>query len=149
MLLAKDKHMIQAVTPDGPDQPLYIGILPGRSRCNWSIPNAHRPQTSGKDWPINSVIVAHQVRRCGIPRKCLHKLLGQPFSCRIPGDRKPHELPSTEAQKMTNANSRSNVSVGTTRTSIAAMASALLHGNVRQPCDGGPRRGIMYLETVD
>ena len=69
VLLAKDKHMIQAVTPDGPDQPLYIGILPGRSRCNWSIPNAHRPQTSGKDWPIGSVILAHQVRRCGIPKE--------------------------------------------------------------------------------
>jgi hypothetical protein len=99
-LLTKDKHMIQAVTPDGPDQPLYIGILPGRSRCNWSIPNAHRPQTSGKDWPIGSVIVAHQVRRCRIPRKCLHKLLGQPFSCRIPGDRKPHELPPTDARML-------------------------------------------------
>jgi hypothetical protein len=32
---------------------------------------------------------------------------------------------------------------------IAAMASAWLRRNVRQVCDGGPRRRIMYLETVD
>src|SRR5436190_14008062 len=44
---------------------------------------------------------------------------------------------------------RSNVSVGTTQRSIAAMVSAWLRRNVRQVCDGGPRRRIMYLETVD
>src|SRR5438034_8033578 len=44
---------------------------------------------------------------------------------------------------------RSNVSVGTTQRSIAAMACAWLRRNVRQVCDGGPRRRIMYLETVD
>jgi hypothetical protein len=40
-------------------------------------------------------------------------------------------------------------SYGTTQRSIAAMASAWLRRNVRQVCDGGPRRRIMYLETVD
>src|SRR5437764_13220678 len=48
-----------------------------------------------------------------------------------------------------NANRRSNVSVGTTQRSIAAMACAWLRRNVRQVCDGGPRRRIMYVETVD
>src|SRR5262249_33577723 len=33
--------------------------------------------------------------------------------------------------------------------SIAAMAAAWLRRNVRQVCDGGRRRRIMYLETVD
>src|SRR6266446_2468163 len=47
------------------------------------------------------------------------------------------------------ANSRSKVRVGTTHRSIAAMASAWLRRNVRQLCDGGPRRPIMYFETVD
>ena len=42
-----------------------------------------------------------------------------------------------------------SVRVGTTQRSIAAMASAWLRRNVRQVCDGGPRRLIMYLETVD
>src|SRR6266516_8155617 len=40
---------------------------------------------------------------------------------------------------------RSNVSVGTTQRSIAAMACAWLRRNVRQVCDGGPRRRIMYF----
>ncbi len=48
-----------------------------------------------------------------------------------------------------NANRHSNVRVGTTQRSIAAMASAWLRRNVRHVCDGGPRRRIMYLETVD
>src|SRR5262245_45101586 len=39
--------------------------------------------------------------------------------------------------------------VGTTQRSIATMASAWLRRDVRQVCDGGPRRRIMYLETVD
>src|SRR5215813_3512378 len=47
------------------------------------------------------------------------------------------------------ANRHSNVRVGTTQRSIAAMASAWLRRNVRQVWDGGPRRRIMYLETVD
>jgi hypothetical protein len=40
-----------------------------------------------------------------------------------------------------NANRHSKVSVGTTRRSIAAMASAWLRRNVRQVCDGGPFAG--------
>src|SRR5262249_14734655 len=48
-----------------------------------------------------------------------------------------------------NANRLSNVTVGTTQRSIAAIASAWLRRNVRQVCDGGPRCRIMYLETVD
>ena len=39
----------------------------------------------------------------------------------------------------TNANRHSNVKVGTTQRSIAAIASAWLRRNVRQFCDGGPR----------
>src|SRR6266849_4265828 len=44
---------------------------------------------------------------------------------------------------------RAKVRVGTTHRSIAAVASAWLRRNVRQLCDGGPRRRIMYFETVD
>ena len=47
------------------------------------------------------------------------------------------------------ANSRSKVRVGTTHRSTAAMASTWLRRNVRQLCEGGPRRWIMYFETVD
>src|SRR5262245_31547156 len=44
-----------------------------------------------------------------------------------------------------NANRHSNVTVGTTQRSIAAIASAWLRRKVRQVCDGGPRRRIMYF----
>ena len=39
-----------------------------------------------------------------------------------------------------NANRHSNVSVGPTQRSLSAIASAWLRRNVRQVCDGGPRR---------
>jgi cytochrome c2 len=39
--------------------------------------------------------------------------------------------------------------VGTTHRSTAAMASTWLRRNVRQLCEGGPRRWIIYFETVD
>src|SRR5258707_11382541 len=42
-----------------------------------------------------------------------------------------------------------HIRVGTTHRSISAIASAWLRRNVRQPCYGGPRRPIMYFQTVD
>src|SRR3974390_3037250 len=47
------------------------------------------------------------------------------------------------------ANKRSNVTVGTTHMSIAAIASAWLRRKVFQLCEGGLQPWIMYFETVD
>ena len=66
----------------------------------------------------------------------------------MPGHRKPEQL-STSVTHHDKRKRRSNVTVGTTQRSIAAIASAWLRRNVRQFCDGGPRCRIMYLETVD
>jgi hypothetical protein len=38
--LAEDDHMVEALASDRTDQSLDMGILPGRARCGWSIPNA-------------------------------------------------------------------------------------------------------------
>ena len=48
-----------------------------------------------------------------------------------------------------NANNRSNVGVGTTHKSIAAIAFAWLQGNVFQACEGGVLPRTKYLDTVD
>ena len=50
---------------------------------------------------------------------------------------------------MTKANRGSKCTVGTKHRSIAAIASAWLRRNVRQLCEGGCRRRIIYLDTVD
>ena len=38
--LAEHDHTVEALASDRADQPLDMGILPGRARCGWSIPNA-------------------------------------------------------------------------------------------------------------
>jgi hypothetical protein len=71
---------------------------------------------------------------------------GRSLGCRVTANQSScrRRWPTTR-----NANRHSNVSVGPTQRSISAIASAWLRRNVRQVCDGGPRRRIMYLETVD
>jgi hypothetical protein len=83
---------------------------------------------------------------CCTPRECLHDLLRQPFRRRVTGHREPEQLSVAQHEKRKQT---PKVRVGTTQRSIAAMASAWLHRNVRQVWDGGPRRRIMYVETVD
>ena len=38
--LAEHDHMVEALASERADQRLDMGILPGRARCGWSIPNA-------------------------------------------------------------------------------------------------------------
>jgi hypothetical protein len=52
-------------------------------------------------------------------------------------------------ERLTLANNLSNVTVGTTHISMAAIASAWFRRKVFQDCDGGLRPRTMYLETVD
>ena len=69
---------------------------------------------------------------------------------------RPTEMPPRSSAPTTppsgrrvTANRHSNVRVGTTHRSIAAMVSAWLRKNVCQICNGGPRCLIIYFETVD
>ena len=58
---------------------------------------------------------------------------------RVTSNRNSYLLPWPRTR---NANKRSKVSVGTTHTSMAAIASALLRRNVFQVCEGGFHRHI-------
>jgi hypothetical protein len=148
MPFTEDQDMIQTVATEGPDQALSIRVLPGRPRCDRAVANPHRPNSIRECLPKGAIIVAHQIGRCRAPRECLHDLLRQPLRGRVPGHREPEQL-ARPCPNTRNANRHSNVRVGTTQRSIAAMAAAWLRRNVRHVCDGGPRRRIMYLETVD
>ena len=46
---------------------------------------------------VSTIIVTDQIARRRIPRECLHDLLRQPFRGRVPGHRKPNQLPATMA----------------------------------------------------
>ena len=52
----------------------------------------HRPNPAREDRAVCAIIVAHQISRCRLPRKCLDNLLRQPLRCRMPGHRKPQQL---------------------------------------------------------
>ena len=94
----------------------------------------------GERWPSRLVATAAE-NRLNFRRNPHTLVCG---SQRLPNNRDFRSCPNTR-----NANRHSNVRVGTTQRSIAATAAAWLRRNVRQVCDGGPRRRIMYLETVD
>ena len=97
MPCAEDENVIQAVAPKRSDQAFSIWILPWRSRRYWSVTDTHRPNPAPEGLPVSSIIVAHQIGRSGVPRKCLHDLLRQPLGSRMPGHRKPQQLPPSLA----------------------------------------------------
>jgi hypothetical protein len=39
---AQHNDMVEHLSPDRANQPFSIGVLPWRSRCSWSVTNAHR-----------------------------------------------------------------------------------------------------------
>src|SRR5208282_3483964 len=92
MPLAEDQDMIQTVTPNCPNQALSIWILPGRPRGYRAVANSHRPDSPCEGLPVSAIIVAHQIGRCRVPRKCLYDLLRQPLRGRVPGHREPKQL---------------------------------------------------------
>ena len=94
---AEDKNVIQTVAPKRSDQAFSIWILPRRSRRRWSVTDAHRPNPAPEGLPVSTIIVAHQIGRRRVPRKCLHDLLRQPLRRRMPGHRKPQQLPPSVA----------------------------------------------------
>ena len=93
----KDENVIQAVTPQRSNQPFSIWVLPGRPGRCWSISDPHRPNPAREDRPVGAIIVAHQIGRRSLPRKCLDNLLRQPLRGRMPGHRKPQQLSSSVA----------------------------------------------------
>src|SRR5215813_8297095 len=74
----RDSARVASVISDGPEFPF------ARTRTCEGL-------------PIGAIIVAHQISRCRVPRKCLNDLLCQPLRRRVPGHRKPKELSSNMA----------------------------------------------------
>ena len=59
--LAEDNHLIQALATQCPDQTFRNSILPRRSRRDRPVADTHGPHSGGKDTPVGTVIVAHQI----------------------------------------------------------------------------------------
>ena len=99
---------------------------PGRRHDHCRAPNRWAPCSTGM--PLPSVEPATPPTDCGSPQTTAVAAVHGPQQERQTAARRSGLEPHTET---------------------AAVASAWLRRNVRQLCDGGPRRPIMYFETVD
>jgi len=89
--LVDDDNLIQAFSPYRPDQPLRVGILPGRA---WSTKHLFDAQPCGRlteYLPIVAVAITQEIPRSRVPREGLQQLLGRPLRRRMAGDREVHE----------------------------------------------------------
>ena len=97
MLFTKDQHMIQALAAKRPDQAFNIWVLPGRPRCDRAVANPHPSHPVRESLSVSTIIVADQITRRRIPRKCLGDLLCQPLRRGMLGYREPEKLSATVA----------------------------------------------------
>src|ERR1700694_5861820 len=81
--LAEHDDMIKTFPSDRTDQSFSVSILPWGARRRRSIANAHRTKTPGEYLAVNTVPIADDVLRCGIPAAGLGKLPGNPFGGRL------------------------------------------------------------------
>jgi hypothetical protein len=87
--LAQHDQMITALASDRPDQALNISILPGRAERRGTISDTHRTDAGLECSAECSVIVADEILRRAVPRKCFSDLARQPLGRRMAGHRKP------------------------------------------------------------
>src|SRR5215468_7280969 len=71
-------QVIQAVPPDGSDQSLHIGPLPGAGGCAEDFLHAHALDSLVELAPIDLVPISEQVTWCGIFGKGFDHLLPRP-----------------------------------------------------------------------
>src|SRR5258708_17580695 len=95
MPLAKHNDMIEYLPPDRANQPFGIGILPWRSRCRWSVANAHRAKPPGEYLAITAIAVTNGAIRCGLPAASLRQWSSNPLSRRVCRHPQPHHSNTT------------------------------------------------------
>ena len=83
MSLVQDDHVIEALTPDTPDQPLDVRILPRTPGGDGHFFDPHVLHPLPKGVPIDPVPITNQISRGLVPRKGVHHLLRCPLRCRV------------------------------------------------------------------
>jgi hypothetical protein len=81
--LAKDNDMVEHFSPDRANQPFSIGVLPWRSRCRWSVANAHCAKPPDECLAIGAIAITHDIVRRSLPAASPRQLSSKPFSCRF------------------------------------------------------------------
>src|SRR6476620_4255910 len=92
MRFAPNDDMIDALTPDRPDQPFGKAILPGRGWCGRLVPDAHGTQSARDDDAIDSIPISDHIARSHVARKSLGYLTCNPLRRRVGCDVNPDEI---------------------------------------------------------
>ena len=85
MPVTEHNDVVKAVPPDRTDEPLRISVLPRRSWCNRSIPNAHCSKTPDQCIAIDAISIANDISWRLLPAVCLGELTGNPLGTRMRG----------------------------------------------------------------
>ena len=119
--LAKNNNMVEYLSPDRANQPFSIGVLPWRSRCRWSVTNAHRAKPPDECFAIGAIAITHDIIRRSLPAASLRQLSSNPFSgfAVTPS----HMIRRRRCRMIRKPYSSRKDSVGTTNRSIEAMPS--------------------------
>jgi len=146
--LAEDDDVVEAVASERADDTFDVRGLPGAPRCDLHLPDAHASDTVVKGLPVDSVAIAEQVPRRGVPRECLGDLLSCPLCCRVLGHVEVHDPPSVmgehdEDEHDPDRDRRHDEKSTETR------SFTWLSRKARQVGDGVLRARTMYFSTVD
>src|SRR6478736_8554139 len=77
---AKHDYLVEHLSPDQANQPFSIGVLPWRSRCRWSVANAHRAKPPDVCFAVGTIAITHDIARRSLPVVSLRELSSNPFS---------------------------------------------------------------------
>jgi hypothetical protein len=118
--LAEDDDMIEAFAADRADETFGVSVLLGRSRCRWSIPDAHGREASCYGVTVRGIPVADEVLGRLLPGegfgdlRAIHSAVGLGVTLRDICRRR-------WCLRMTKTKSKLKPAVGTTRKSMASM----------------------------
>src|SRR6516165_11522963 len=91
MMLAKHHDMVEYLPPDRPNQAFGVSVLPGRSRCSWSVANAHRAKPPDECLAISTIAIAKDIFRSSLPAPGLRHLPRNPLGCGACRHAEPHQ----------------------------------------------------------
>ena len=86
--LVEDDDMIQTFSPYRSDEPLGVGVLPGRARSTKHFLDAEPGGRLAEGASVRAIAIAQQETRATVPGKGLHELLRCPLCRGMKGDRK-------------------------------------------------------------
>src|SRR3954470_18444314 len=89
MPLAEHDQMVKALAPERADQSFGMAVLPRRSRCGWSVANAHCAKAASECLAVDPITISNEVLRRTVPATCLGNLPDYPFGRRMCCDAEP------------------------------------------------------------